>query len=189
MSATAQQAFEAWCASLGASEGVLSEDPTDPGNWTSGRPGVGELKGTKFGISAAAYPSLDIKNLSLADAQALRRADYWDKINGDRLPPALAFMVADAAYGSGPVTAARHLQAVLGVTQDGVVGEVETIPAAWRAAESELLLNGLSGLDRLLVGFATRRLLFESGLAIWSIDRGGWTERLFRTLLLARALA
>ena len=33
-------------------EGIFSDDPNDPGNWTGGQPGKGILKGTKFGISA-----------------------------------------------------------------------------------------------------------------------------------------
>ena len=29
-------------------EGGWSDDPRDPGNWTGGRPNVGQLKGTNF---------------------------------------------------------------------------------------------------------------------------------------------
>jgi lysozyme family protein len=52
-------------------------DPRDRGNWTGGEPGRGLLKGTKFGISAAAYPSEDIEHLTLERAQLLYRRDYW----------------------------------------------------------------------------------------------------------------
>jgi hypothetical protein len=34
-------------------EGGFSRNPDDNGNWTGGRRGLGELKGTKYGISAA----------------------------------------------------------------------------------------------------------------------------------------
>jgi lysozyme family protein len=45
-------------------EGGFTLNPKDSGNWTGGKIGVGELKGSNFGISAAAYPKLDIKNLT-----------------------------------------------------------------------------------------------------------------------------
>ena len=34
-------------------EGGYSEDPRDSGNWTGGAQGVGQLKGTKFGIASS----------------------------------------------------------------------------------------------------------------------------------------
>ena len=44
-------------------EGEFTNDPKDRGNWTTGVIGRGQLKGTKFGISAMTYPHLDIINL------------------------------------------------------------------------------------------------------------------------------
>ncbi len=88
-------------------EGGLSLDPQDRGNWTSGVIGKGTLKGTKYGISAAAYPDADIKNLSLADAHRVYKRDYWDRIYGDFLPPATALAAFDTAVNSG-VTKARE---------------------------------------------------------------------------------
>ena len=51
-----QTAFQ----SLIGNEGGYSLDPHDRGNWTGGAINVGECKGTKFGISAAAYPNLEL---------------------------------------------------------------------------------------------------------------------------------
>jgi hypothetical protein len=45
------------------SEGGFTDNPADPGNWTGGKIGAGECRGTKFGISAGAHPDLDIANL------------------------------------------------------------------------------------------------------------------------------
>ena len=50
------------------SEGGFTDNRADPGNWTGGQVGAGELRGTNFGISAAAYPQLDIANLTAAMA-------------------------------------------------------------------------------------------------------------------------
>jgi len=58
-------------------EGLFSDDPNDPGNWTGGQPGKGILKGTKFGISAMSYPSIDIKSLTKETAKEIYYKDYW----------------------------------------------------------------------------------------------------------------
>jgi len=42
------------------SEGGFTDNPADPGNWTGGKIGAGECRGTRFGISAGAHPDLDI---------------------------------------------------------------------------------------------------------------------------------
>ncbi len=84
------------------SEGGLSLDPRDRGNWDSGVIGEGNLKGTQFGISAAAYPHLDIAALTHEDAAAIYRADYFDAIGANNLPPALAVVSFDIAVNHGP---------------------------------------------------------------------------------------
>lgn len=89
-------------------EGGLSLDKNDRGNWTGGQKGVGELRGTKYGISAMSYPNLDIASLTVDDAVAIYRRDYWDAIGADSLPPALAVVAFDTAVNSG-VGAARRL--------------------------------------------------------------------------------
>ena len=58
-------------------EGEFSGDPDDSGNWTGGQPGKGILKGTKFGISALAYPHLDIKSMTKEMAKEIYYKDYW----------------------------------------------------------------------------------------------------------------
>ena len=50
-------------------EGGFTNDSRDAGNWTGGKVGVGKLVGTKFGLSAATYPTLDIKNITIVEAK------------------------------------------------------------------------------------------------------------------------
>jgi lysozyme family protein len=88
-------------------EGSFGADPKDKGNWSGGQVGVGVLKGTKFGISAAAYPGLDIKSLTVSDAATIYRLDYWDVIGGDKLYTGVDLTVMDCAVNSGPGTAKR----------------------------------------------------------------------------------
>ena len=79
------------------SEGGLNLNPQDRGNY---RPD-GVLVGTKYGISAASYPQLDIPALTWDEAKAIYRRDFWET-----LPPGLdvsACIVAfDIAVNNGP---------------------------------------------------------------------------------------
>jgi lysozyme family protein len=81
-------------------EGGLSVDARDPGNWTGGAIDKGELRGTKFGISAAAYPTVDIRNLTPEAAAELTRADYWNGIPAN-LPDDTRWFAFDAAFHHG----------------------------------------------------------------------------------------
>ena len=145
-------------------EGGFSADPDDPGNWTGGSVGRGACRGTKFGISAAAYPGLDIASLTLEDAKAIYARDYWAPIAGDKLPPALAMLVFDAAVNDGVAEASRWLQAAVGVATDGVIGPLTL--AALEARREDLLglcarfqaarLAALPGEPRFLAGWRLR---------------------------------
>ena len=102
-------------------EGGYQCDPNDKGNWTGGNIGIGKLKGTKYGISAASYPNVDIKNLTKEQAEILYKRDFWGKNRCDYMPDALSIAVFDYSIHSGS-RAIRDLQSVLGVKVDGKVG-------------------------------------------------------------------
>lgn len=91
-------------------EGGFQCDYDDPGNWTGGDIGKGELRGTKYGVSARAFPMLDIKNLTVEDAKAIFRQEYWNKAGCDKLPYPLNMIVADNAYHSGVGAALANLR-------------------------------------------------------------------------------
>jgi lysozyme family protein len=82
-------------------EGGYTADPNDIGNWTGGEVGAGELKGTKWGISAASFPHLDIKNLTVTEAASIYEERYWEAISGDKRPFPEALVVFDFAVNSG----------------------------------------------------------------------------------------
>lgn len=145
----------------------LSLDPQDPGNWTGGRIGAGELRGTKFGISAAAYPRLDIANLTEDAAAAIYRRDYWDACRCEEMPWPVALVIFDAAVNQGPGTARRLLQACVGVRQDGDLG-----PRSMAAMEAMPPLA-------LAREIQAQRLLRYTGTAGWSRFGLGWTRRAF----------
>lgn len=113
-------------------EGGFQADPKDRGNWTGGKVGAGVNKGTKYGISAMSYPSLDIARLTEQQAKAIYRRDFWDRIRGDDLPGGLDLVTFDAAVNSGRNRAVKWLQAALrGPRIDGLMG-----PATLAACEA-----------------------------------------------------
>ena len=154
-------------------EGGFTSNPADCGNWTGGAIGAGTCRGTKFGISAAAYPDLDIANLTPDAAKALYQRDYWQRIDGDRLPATLALLVFDAAVNNGTGRAVRWLQQVAQVPQDGVIGE-QTVHAIDRTVARQ------GGIVDLCSEFLALRLVFMTSLPTWKTFGIGWARRLCR---------
>jgi lysozyme family protein len=151
-------------------EGGYSVDPDDPGNWTGGRVGEGALRGTKFGISAAAYPDEDIAALSRERAGALYRRDYWETIAGDALPPPLALLVFDAAVNNGTHRAAMWLQQAVGAVDDGHIGS-KTLAATATSVSAR-------GIGAVCADFQALRLVFMVALPNWRHFASGWARRL-----------
>jgi lysozyme family protein len=164
--------FDRCCEIVLAAEGGFSDDPADPGNWTGGRVGRGARNGTKYGISAAAYPSVDIEALTVDGAKALFYRDYWTPLAGDALPPPLALVVFDTAVNSGRYRASLWLQQLLGVGTDGVIGPMTLDALHIRAAQP-------GGTADLCAEFLARRLFFLLALPTWNSFGSGWTRRLF----------
>lgn len=152
-------------------EGGYTANPKDKGNWTGGVVGVGELKGTKFGIAASQYPTLDIPNLTLAQAKEIYKRDYWDKCHNDALPEVVRFDMFDMAVNSGIGNASRALQSAVGAVVDGSIGDVTVA-----------LVNKL---DPQVVDkrFAAQRLLFLCAIKSWPDFGKGWVIRIANNLM------
>lgn len=128
-------------------EGGYTKDSRDSGNWTGGQVGHGVLKGTKYGISAASYPNVDIANLSQEDACAIYYRDWWTRYRYAELSAAVAAKVFDLAVAA-PAAAHRSLQRAVraahgnpGLDEDGEIGPL-TIQGA-NACNPDLLLSAL----------------------------------------------
>lgn len=119
--------------------GTVSLDPKDAGNWTGGTAGSGELKGTKWGISAADFPQLDIPSLTRESAVAIYFRKYWNAIQGDSLPPRLSICVLDGAVNQGVEASISMLQKATNIQADGVMGPM-TISAS-RSVEQDYLIT------------------------------------------------
>lgn len=148
-------------------EGGLSMHRGDPGNWTSGRVGVGELRGTNFGIASHAHPTVDIRNLTKEQAREIYRRHYWNPIRGDDLPAGLDLVTMDPAVNSGVARGVRWLQEALGggVAVDGRVGP-QTLGAAAQAAPVPVIQRACA-----------RRMGFLRGLRTWDTFGRGWSRR------------
>jgi lysozyme family protein len=154
-------------------EGEFSDDPKDPGNWTGGKTGQGTLKGTRYGISAAAYPNEDIRNLTLARAKTIYFLDYWRSVRGDDLAWPLNLALFDGAVQHGPDTAIRLLQRAIGVPVDGNFG-----PKTLARAKAQKPTEAAALLMRC-------RDAYYRSLGGWERNGDGWINRLFRVAFAA----
>lgn len=134
--------------------------------------GIGDPGGeTKFGISKRAYPGEDIKGLTIMRARELYRRDYWDRIQGDQLPPWIVGQVFDAAVNSGVKQASIWLQRAVGAHPDGIIG-AKTIATARRADPGVAVAR-----------FNAARLQFLTDLPTWPRFGRGWARRIAANLL------
>jgi lysozyme family protein len=154
-------------------EGGFQNDRNDRGNWTGGSIGSGELRGTKFGISAMSYPHLDIQNLTLDQARLVYKKDWWEKLNLHRFSKAVSFQIFDSAVNHGPSAAIRMVQRAVGVLADGIVGE-KTISAIRKIDPDDFVLK-----------FLAERIEFFTKVSTFSIYGRGWMNRVAENLRIA----
>lgn len=148
-------------------EGGFTDNPRDRGNWTSGKIGVGQLKGTKYGVSAMTYPTLDIANLTLDDAKRIYHRDFWSAAGCDLVPIGMKFDLFDTSVNSGPGMAARLLQRAAGVDDDGIIG-----------SKTMLAISNMDP-ERLLARFNGWRLDFlNDNPSQWADFGRGWAQRI-----------
>lgn len=133
-------------------EGKYSNNPADPG---------GE---TNWGISKRAYPGLDIKSLTRAQAACIYYKDFWEPLAA--VSPAITFQLFDFAVNSGISTALRKLQLVAGVADDGHWGPI-----------SKAALAKLDVCDVLLL-LNAERLEYMTKLSTWPEFGKGWARRI-----------
>ncbi len=154
-------------------EGGFQNDPADRGNWTTGRVGEGENKGTKFGLAAMTYPDLDIENLTVQQAKDIYYRDWWASLGMDRFRPAMQYQMFDAAVNHGMRNATKMLQRAVGAVADGVIG-----PKTLRAAAN-------TDVNDLLMLFLAERLEFFTNIKTFDLYGRGWSRRVAGNLRLA----
>ena len=143
-------------------EGGWSDHPADPGGATM--KGV-TLANFRRYVKADATRD-DLRGITDAQLATVYRRFYWDAVHGAELPAGIDYAVFDFAVNSGPGRAAKYLQGVVGVVQDGRIG-----PAT---------LNAVSAMMRATVinDLCDRRMTFLRGLKTWPTFGKGWTARI-----------
>lgn len=134
---------------------------------------------TKYGIThktLAAHlgkPSVSaerVQALTLAEAEAIYRKSYWAQSGGDVLPKGLDYAAFDFGVNSGPHRAVKVLQKVLGVAQDGWIGE-KTLAA---------VADYPNGIEQLITDYCEARMAFLRSLKGpqgFPANGRGWTIR------------
>lgn len=112
--------------------------------------GYNSEEDTKYGISKATYPELDIENLSMAQAIEIYRKDWWQPYKD--LPGPIAIKMFDTAVNVGHHEAGHWL----------------------RDATAEAGEDNIEGIVR---GIGARQLTHYQGLSNWEENKGGWTAR------------
>lgn len=108
---------------VGLREGGLSLDPSDRGNYVSGKVGVGPVKGSKFGLSAMSYPHLDFKTLTWEQAIPIFYDKYWMKYKIGDMAEHIRLYVLDMVVNH-EADGIKLLQKAEGIKEDGVPGPV-----------------------------------------------------------------
>lgn len=135
---------------------------------------------TKYGITHAtlaayrgvrAVTAAQVKALTLAEAEAIYRKNYWGPSGGDVLPVGLDYAAFDFGVNSGPSRAVRTLQQVVGVAADGKIG-----PKTLAAVNSYP-----GGIVKLIRDYCAARMAFLRSLTNpktgFPVNGRGWTIR------------
>ena len=154
--------FEACLEHVLKSEGGYVDHPKDPGGATN----LGITLATLRDWRKAPVSKADVKALTRAEAAAIYRANYWDRVRGDDLPAGLDLVAFDAAVNSGVYRGAKWLQSAVGATADGQIGP-KTVAAAAKADASAAIRRALQARKNFLLSLAT-----------WSTFGKGWSNRL-----------
>lgn len=145
-------------------EGGYVNHPSDPGG------------ATNKGITIATFRRYikptgtiaDLKALTTAQATVVYKRQYWDAVSADLLPAGVDYAVADFAVNSGPSRAAKYLQRVVGVKQDGKIG-----PATLKAVRARNAKDVIRQLCANRLAFMKR----IRGGSLWKTFGRGWQHR------------
>jgi len=156
------------------SEGLLSDNPADPGGATM----KGDTLANFRRYVKADATKADLRKISDEQIATVYRRFYWD-VSGAELPGGVDYAVLDFAVNSGPSRAAKYLQAAVGAKQDGKIGP-DTI-AKVKAMQRGTLIDDV----------CDRRVVFLRKLPTWKTFGKGWglpreqreIERLARRLI------
>lgn len=152
--------FESAFEELIGNEGGYSNNPADPG---------GE---TMFGVTARVARANgyhgNMRDLTLDQAKAIAKSQYWDKFQCDQFDSRIGFQLFDAAYNGG--YPAQWLQQAAGVSSDGIIG-AGTVGAVRSSDPLKIIMR-----------FDAYRLKYLASLKMPTFA-DGWMNRIANNLL------
>ena len=145
-------------------EGGYVNHPKDPG---------GE---TNLGVTKRVYEDFggtkDMKELTKEDVEPIYKKNYWDRVKGDNLPEGLDLCIFDFAVNAGPGRAAKFLQKLIGVTQDGGIG-----PQTLGALQSAIGEDVRTQTREMIEKYQNERHNYYQSLSTFETFGRGWTRR------------
>jgi lysozyme family protein len=156
-----------------AYEGGFVNHPKDPGGPTN----LGITQATLGRYLGREATLGEVRALTREAAQPIYKRFFWDVLNCDALPGGVDLAVYDFGVNSGTSRAARYLQSVVGVAQDGQIGPA-TLTAVNRYSAEEVVKR-----------LVAKRRGFLMGLKLWETFGKGWNKRLVSVQLEALRLA
>lgn len=130
---------------------------------------------TNKGVTLATFRQYYGKGATTAQLKAMTdeqwlhifKTGYWDKFRADEIDnQSVANICVDWAWNSGTATAIKQVQAVLGVTADGIVG-AKTIAAVNKANQRHLHAKIKSARLRFVESIARRSATQKKFLKGW----------------------
>lgn len=142
-------------------EGGYVDHPDDPGGATN----LGITHKTLAAWRGRPVTKAEVRALTRAEAAQIYRANYWNAVNGDSLPPGVDLVVFDMAVNAGVSRASKMLQRLVYVEDDGHIGPM-TLSAVARM-----------GAAALINGYSSARMDHYRSLHHWNKFGKGWTRR------------
>ena len=142
-------------------EGGFVNHPADPGGMTN----LGVTQRVWEEWVGHPVDEKEMRSLTPEKVAPMYKKKYWDKVAGDELPSGVDMAVFDCCVNSGPGRAAKMLQRVLGLTEDGAIGP-NTLSKALSIDSSKLIAD-----------YNAARLAFLQALPTWATFGKGWSNR------------
>ncbi len=153
-------------------EGGYGDNPSDPGGATN----MGITQATLEDFRGHKVTKADVKALTLEEASAIYRKNYWNAILGDLMPAGVDMCLFDCAVNSGVERTVKLLQSALGLRLNGILSDA-TVKATLRASPP-LLITAL----------CRSRLSFLERLATFANFGRGWSKRIIKLEIAAKQL-
>lgn len=169
-------AFETGLAQVLKYEGGFVNDPRDPGGMTN----LGVTRRVWEGWTHKPTCEADMRALKPANVSPLYRVQYWNAVSGDQLPGAIAFCVFDFAVNAGVNRAARYVQRIVGVNEDGHIG-----PATLAALDKWLTKHSVA---EFVKQYADTKRAFYKALPTFDRFGKGWLNRVAEVETAAKAI-